>query len=193
MTENEVWKDVVGYEGLYKVSDKGNVYSIVRIDNINRKRGGRILKPSSHTGGYIQVQLCKNGIRKTKYIHRLVAEAFIPNPEKLPEVNHKDENPSNNESSNLEWCDAKHNNNHGTRNERIAQTLSKKVRAVNIKTGEVIRFKSTQEAGRKGYTQRGVSEASKGVYKSATTGKLIGGDGRTYRGHKWYYEEDVVE
>ena len=192
MNENEVWKDVVGYEGLYKVSDRGNVYSVVRIDNINRKRGGRILKPSSLTGGYLRVQLCKNGKVKTKLIHRLVTEAFIPNPEKLPEVNHKDENPSNNELSNLEWCDARHNNNHGTRNERIAHALSKEVRAVNIKNGEVIRFKSTVEAKHKGYDKSTVSLACRGLYKT-DTGKLIGGDGRTYRGHRWYYEGDVVE
>ena len=188
MNENEVWKDVVGYEGVYKVSDKGNVYSVRRVSSIGRRIGGRVLKPAPSTGGYLQVQLCKNGKVKSKLIHRLVAEAFIPNPKKLPEVNHKDENPSNNELSNLEWCDAGYNVNYGTRNER----LSKKLRAVNIENGEIIRFKSTAEAGRKGYSQGGVAAACRGDYKDGKTGKLIGG-GRIYRGHRWYYEGDVVE
>ena len=193
MTENETWKDVVGYDGLYKVSDKGNVLSVVRRDSRGNKIGGRILKPSYTRGGYIQAQLYKNGKAKKKYTHRLVLEAFVENPSNLPEVNHKDENPSNNELSNLEWCDARHNNNHGTRNERIAQTLSKEVRAVNIKNGEVIRFKSTVEAGSKGYYPSIVAKACKGVYKSVNTGKLIGGDGRTYKGYRWYYEEGDEE
>ena len=189
MNENELWKDVVGYEGLYKVSDRGNVYSVERKDPRGIKIGGRMLKPRDGGNGYLRVSLCKNGKVKGKYIHRLVTEAFIPNPKKLPDVNHKDENPSNNELSNLEWCDARYNNNYGTRIERIVQIQSKKVRAVNIKTGEVIRFKSTAEAGNKGYDQSGVATACRGDYKSGN-GKLIGGNGRTYKGFKWYYMEE---
>ena len=181
MKENEVWKDVVGYEGLYKVSDRGNVYSVGRIDSRGYKCGGRVLKPIQNGSGYIKVNLYKNGIRKTKYIHRLVVEAFIPNPKKLPEVNHKDEHKTNNELSNLEWCDARHNSNHGTRTERVVEKTSKKVRAFNIKTGEVIEFNSTMEAGRKGYSQGNVAAASRGDYYG----------GNLYKGHKWYYEEDV--
>ena len=188
MTESEVWKDVVGYEGLYQVSDRGNVYSVVRKDSRGRRIGGIILKPIQSRGGYPQVQLYKNGKVKTKYIHRLVTEAFIPNPEKLPEVNHKDENPSNNELSNLEWCDARYNNDYGTRIERIVEKTSKKVRAINVKTGEVIRFKSTAEAQRKGYNSGNISLASRGIYKNSNTGKLIA-DGCTYKGYRWSYEE----
>ena len=186
MNENEVWKDVKDYEGLYQVSDRGNVRSVDRINHIGRRYNGRILKPRYDKDGYLRVGLCKDGKMKSKYIHRLVAEAFIPNPNGFSQVNHKDENPSNNKLSNLEWCDAWYNSNYGTRNERI----SKKVRAVNIETGDIIRFKSTAEAGRKGYDQSNVAAACKGIYKN-TSGKLIGGDGRTYRGHRWYYEEDV--
>ena len=183
MTENEVWKDVVGYEGLYKVSDRGNVYSVERVSSQGKKIGGRILRPRDHKDGYLRVNLYKNGRVKTKSIHRLVTEAFIPNPKKLPQVNHKDENPSNNELSNLEWCDARYNLNYGTRTEKVVKVQSKKVRAVNIKTGEIIIFKSTSEAGSKGYNQSSVAKACKGVYN-------IGG-GNLYRGHKWYYEEDI--
>ena len=192
MNENEVWKDVLGYEGLYQVSDRGNVYSVERRDSIGRKVGGRIMKPSSHTGGYLQVQLYKNGKVKSKYIHRLVLEAFVDNPNNLPEVNHLDEDKTNNELSNLEWCTREYNNNHGTRTERVTQIQSRKVKGVNVENGEIIRFKSTMEAGRNGYSSGAVSEASRGVYKDGRTGKLIGG-GRIYRGHRWYYEEDVAE
>ena len=191
MTESEVWKDVKDYEGLYQVSDRGNVFSVERIGLNGRKIGGRILKPSDRGNGYLRVDLYNDGKVKTKQVHRLVTEAFIPNPKKLPHVNHKDENPTNNELSNLEWCDAGYNNNYGTRIERVVQIQSKKVRAVNIENGEVIRFKSTMEAGSKGYDQGTISKACRGLYKS-NAGKLIG-DGRTYRGHRWYYEEDITE
>ena len=186
MTESEIWKDAVGYEGFYKVSNKGNVYSVERIDSINRKRGGFTLEPRTTKRGYLDVNLCKNGILKRKLIHRLVAEAFIPDLKKYPGVNHKDEDKTNNNVENLEWCDTIYNNNHGTRNKRIGQKLSKKMKAVNVKTGEFITFSSGKEAINKGYS-RAVYEACNGIYKSSN-GNLIGGDGRTYRGLKWSYE-----
>ena len=186
MTESEVWKDILGYEGFYKVSNKGNIYSVERRDTLGRKIGGRTLRPTSDTHGYHQIGLCKNGIEKKELIHKLVAQAFIPNQNNYLEINHKDENKTNNHVENLEWCTREHNNNYGTRNER----LSKKVRAVNVETGEVITFNSTQEAGCKGYNQGHVSRACRGVYKT-NTGKLTG-DGRTYKGYRWSYEE-VVE
>ena len=187
MIENEVWKDVKDYEGLYQVSDRGNVRSVERRDSIGRKVGGRIMKPIPNANGYIKVNLYKNGIRETKYIHRLVLEAFVENPSNFPEVNHLDEVKDNNELSNLEWCDARYNNNYGTRIERFVQARSKKVKAVNIKTGEIIRFKSTMEAGRKGYNQGNVAAACRGDYNNGS-GKLVG-DGYTYRGYRWSYEE----
>ena len=174
MNDSEVWKDIAGYEGLYKVSDKGNVYSVERKDSRGNKCGGRTLKPRYDKDGYLRVTLYKDGKEKKKVIHRLVAEAFIHNPNKYPEVNHKDENKSNNELSNLEWCTRKYNANYGTLKER----LSKKIRAVNVETGEVVKFNSTQEAGRKGYAGGRVSEACRGVYYG----------GNLYRGYKWSYE-----
>lgn len=185
MTEKEIWKDVVGYEGFYKVSNKGNVYSIARMDTIGRKCGGSTLRPRPHPDGYLQVSLYKDGVRKHKLIHRLVANAFIPNPKKYSEVNHRDEVKTNNELSNLEWCDTKHNVNYGTRNTRVSRKLSKKVRAVNVETGEVVTFSSTMEARNKGYSSS-VSLACRGVFKSGK-GNLIG-DGHLYRGHRWCYE-----
>ena len=183
MMVSETWIDVVDYEGYYKVSNKGNVYSVERKDSRGNKCGGKTLQPAYSGTGYLIVDLYKNGIGKNKLVHRLVAEAFIPNPESLPQVNHIDEVKDNNNVENLEWCTSEYNNNHGTRNERV----SKKIRAVNIKTGEVLTFSSANEAMRKGYSQ--TSLACRGVYKSPN-GNLIGGDGRTYRGHRWYYEEE---
>ena len=184
MTKSEVWRDVVGYEGLYKVSNKGNVRSVARKDSIGRKCGGRTLRPVTTKDGYLRIDLHKNGVRNSKYIHRLVAEAFIPNAESLPQVNHLDEVKVNNNVSNLEWCTSKYNSNHGTRNERRVQALSKKVRAVNVETGEVITFSSTKEARKKGYYN--ASKACRGVYKNLN-GNLIG-DGHLYKGYKWSYE-----
>ena len=186
MTENEVWKDVIGYEGLYKVSDRGNVYSVERVDSIGRKIGGRILKPNYDRYGYLIVRLYKNGIVKAKKIHRLVTEAFIPNPNNFPQVNHIDEVKDNNNVENLEWCDTRYNLNYGTARKRATKKTSKKVKAVNVETGEVVKFNSTHEAGRKGYDQSSVSASCRGDYNNGG-GKLIG-DGCTYRGYRWSYE-----
>jgi hypothetical protein len=104
--ENEIWKPVVGYEGLYEVSNFGRVKSIHRYHCNNEI----IMKTSYRVrGGYECVILCKNNKKKSKRVHRLVAEAFIPNPSGLPIINHKDENPRNNRVSNLEWCDYQYN------------------------------------------------------------------------------------
>ena len=120
----EIWKDVKGYEGSYQVSNLGNVKSLDRI--ITHRNGrkfnvkGKMLTPKKHTGGYSQVCLSK---RNYRYIHRLVAEVFIPNPENLPEVNHKDENKKNNHAENLEWCTSKYNTNYGTCIQRMVSNM----------------------------------------------------------------------
>lgn len=180
MSENEVWKDVVGYDGRYQVSNKGNVRSVARKDSIGRKCGGRVLRPGYDKDGYRQVSLCKDGKPKTKKIHRLVTEIFIPNPNGFSEVNHKDEIKTNNYVENLEWCTRKYNVNYGTAIERVTQTQSKKVRAINVKTGEVLTFTSINEAGRKGYSGGHISASCRGVYNT--------GGGNLYRGYKWSYE-----
>lgn len=110
----EIYKPVKGYH--YEVSNTGQIRNI---------RTGRILKQEINRYGYCQVCLCKNGIPKKFRVHRLVALAFIPNPNGLPEVNHKDECKTNNRIDNLEWCTREYNNNYGTRNERAAKALSK--------------------------------------------------------------------
>lgn len=120
----EEWKPVVGYEGLYEVSSLGRVRSLDRF--YYRLHKGKVLSPTKDRYGYLTVTLNCNGKSKTIKIHRLVAQAFIENPDNLPQVNHKDENPSNNNVDNLEWCTAKYNNNYGTRQERYRNTMLEK-------------------------------------------------------------------
>lgn len=124
--ENEIWKDIKGYEGLYRISDKGRVKSVERTVRIADNLGGVRLKRETimaqETGkfGYHRVCLSKNGKGKKHLVHRLVAEAFVDNPMSYPQINHKDENKDNNAASNLEWCTAKYNSNYGSRTERTA-------------------------------------------------------------------------
>lgn len=117
----EIFKDIEGYEGLYQVSNLGNVKAL---GNGGSNSKEKILKPQKIRGGYLRVGLCKQGKRKMYLVHRLVASEFIENPNNYPIINHKDENPSNNCISNLEWCDVAYNNNYGTRNERISKANS---------------------------------------------------------------------
>ena len=102
----EIWKDCKGYEGLYQVSDNGIVWSV---------RSQKKLKPAMNTKGYLFVSLyARNGKIKNEYIHRLVALAFLENPNNYPQVNHKDEDKHNNTVENLEWMTCKDNINYGT-------------------------------------------------------------------------------
>lgn len=117
---NEVWKDIVGFEGLYEVSNYGRV---------RRSDTKRLKETPLNNYGYPQVNLHKNGKSHLRRIHRLVAIAFVDNPYpiKYDCINHKDENPCNNNAYNLEWCDRAYNNNYGGRNARSAISHSKAV------------------------------------------------------------------
>ena len=125
----EIWKDIEGYEGLYQVSNKGRVKSLKRkiCSNSNNHKyntlSEKLLKLSGG-GKYIQVILCKDGKTSAKLVHRLVAQAFIPNPNNLPCVNHKDENKKNNDVRNLEWCTYKYNNEYNGRIEKCKDKIS---------------------------------------------------------------------
>lgn len=121
----EVWKDIPGYEGLYQVSDQGNVRSLARIRQDGRLYMERNLK-CSEKQRYYQVSLFNNGVMKKHSVHRLVAEAFILNPGNKPVVNHIDGNTHNNVISNLEWCTQKENCNHGARNRKLRATAKRK-------------------------------------------------------------------
>lgn len=119
----EIWKDVCGYEGLYQVSNLGNVRSLDRFEllknNVSRRRKGRMLKQQVDKDGYLVVGFTKEAKHYYFKVHRLVATAFLENSENYNQVNHKDENKGNNVVTNLEWCDAKYNTNYGTRNMRL--------------------------------------------------------------------------
>lgn len=119
----EIWKDIKGYENLYRISNLGNVYSI---------RNNKILKPRLTCANYYQVDLCKKGDIKKQYVHRLVAKAFIPNPNDYLIINHKDENPKNNVVDNLEWCDSKYNNNYGSCKKKISIANSIKINQYDL-------------------------------------------------------------
>lgn len=123
----EIWKDIERYEGLYKISNLGRVKSLKRhsVNNANTK--DRILKPSLDRKGYQRVILSKNGIKSNNKIHRIVAEAFIANPENKPQVNHIDEDKTNNRVDNLEWMTNEENRNHGTAIKRMCITNSKPI------------------------------------------------------------------
>lgn len=125
----EIWKSIPGYD-YYEVSSEGRVRSLGRWENTKhggrRFRKGRILKPVNRGRGYMCVGIFNEEGHKLAAIHRLVAEAFIPNPDSLYCVNHKDENPSNNVVSNLEWCDYQYNNSYGNHNKKIVEARIKR-------------------------------------------------------------------
>ena len=160
--------DFLGYPN-YSVTDDGRVFSL----NYHRSGKKKELKPRL-CHGYYKIMLCKDCKEKNISIHRLVALAFIPNPYNLPQVNHKDENKQNNNVENLEWCDAKYNNNYGTHNERIAEThlnrkdLSKPVKQFK-KDGVFIKeYPSIMEVERQtGFFCGHISKCCKGRYKQA--------------------------
>lgn len=114
----EIWENIEGYEGLYQISNQGRVKSLERIDENNHPIKERIMKPSMSLG-YLYVGLRKQGKQKRMRIHRLVAAAFIPNPNNKEEVGHKDETRTNNYADNLEWVSKKENNNMPLHKERL--------------------------------------------------------------------------
>ena len=181
------------YEGLYKVSNLGKILSL------NYKNTGKpgLMTPFDNGCGYLQVELWKNGEHKECYVHRLVAFTFLENPENKPEVNHKDEDKTNNfvflnedgsvdkEKSNLEWSNPKENSNHGTRNERVSKAmtngkLSKRVLQLSL-SGDLIReWPSAAECGRNGFDS--------GAVCKCCNGKLP-----HYKGFLWMYYDDYEE
>lgn len=126
--EKEIWKPIEGFEN-YEVSNLGRIKAL----NYNRTGREQLLKPQKGKNGYLMVFLYKDGKKKNYYVHRLVGNAFLPNENNLPMINHKDENKENNVilflengiESNLEWCDSKYNINYGSHNERCAKAISK--------------------------------------------------------------------
>ena len=151
----EIWKAVKGYEGLYEVSNLGNVRGLT---------ANKVLKPHRNNHGYMKVDLYKNGNRKRFLVHRIVAETYIPNPKNYTQVNHKDENKTNNCVANLEFCDRKYNSNYGTAQERSAEKHKKAVFCNELNKS----FKSITEAARyTGICLQSISMCCRGKYATA--------------------------
>jgi hypothetical protein len=174
----EEWRAVVGYEGLYEVSNLGRVRSLFRYK--------QIVKGIPTNRGYLRVTLCKNKVHKLCSIHRLVATAFIPNPYNYPCVNHKDEERTNNQADNLEWCSYKYNANYGhivekKRKNRDYSGISKPVR--QLKNGKVIQeFPSIAAAIRAlGLTKNAMSNISLNCKKAKFH--------KSAYGYQWEYVE----
>lgn len=180
----EIWKDIKGYEGFYQISNYGNVKSL----NYRRTGNEKLMKPILQPTGYLCVMLYKP--LKNFFIHRLVAEAFIPNPDNLPCVNHKDENQTNNHVGNLEWCTYKYNNEYGTRLKRVRETQlnnpnkSKKVYQYTL-DGELVKeWKSINECGRNGFNQSDVYYCCKGGrFKNNKWVNVT-----QHKGYRWSFE-----
>lgn len=172
----EEWRDISGWEGLYQVSNLGQVRSIF----YHCSHKTRIMIQGHDKNGYCRVCLKNNGNRRYCTVHRLVAEAFIPNPNNLPQINHKDECKTNNAVENLEWCDAKHNNNYGTRDKRISETrmqrniLGKEILQYDMNGVLLNKWKSINEAMRAGYSGTCIVGCAKGRYKK-------------HKGYVWKY------
>ena len=169
--KNEEWRDVVGYEGLYQVSDQGRVKSLERKVKHwcgERTVKERILKPSDNCMGYLIVNLSAGGKRKHFKVHRLVCQAFHDNPENKLDVNHINENKTDNRACNLEWCTRRENINHGSRNTRTAEALSKPVGQYTL-DGELVKiWPSATEARRQtGFSQGNICLAANGKHKQA--------------------------
>jgi len=148
---NEVWKTVIGYEGIYEVSNKGRL----------KRMGYGVLKEQKNNKGYKRNGLWNNGICKFFSTHRLVAFAFIPNPEDKPFINHIDNNPENNSVENLEWCTRKENSEHCVRQGR--QNQGEKQHSAKLRVEDILEIKSSTASGLALSKKYGVSDES--IYK----------------------------
>ena len=180
----EIWKDVVGYEGLYQVSNMGRVRSLTRKVKIQNTNKNRIFRGSIKAGcyelknGYHVVSLYKNGKSKRFFTHRLVAVAFLENPLNLPQVNHKDENKKNNSVDNLEWCNAKYNTNYGNCIEKRIAPQRVKVSQFSMDGKYIKTYESMAYIERKlGFNHSAICMCCKGETHSAY-------------GYKWKYAKD---
>jgi hypothetical protein len=183
----EVWKQIEGYEGLYEVSNLGNVKSVARV--VNRKGHDltipeRILSPNKtkatkrHPNVRFSVELWKENKRKRVLVHKLVAEAFIQNPFGKPQVNHIDGNPTNNYAENLEWVTNSENLKHAYFLNLKSKHNIKPIKGTNKITGEVLFFESVSEASR-------YFNVTNGAIRSALKGY---GRSKSACGHTWEYQ-----
>ena len=159
----EEWRDVKGYEGLYQVSNYGKVRHMMFKNNIVEKKQIKLLKLYTNKQGRVYISLYKNGHRKNCIVHRLVAGAFLDNPQGLPEVNHIDGNPSNNFVKNLEWCTKKYNAQHAYYNNlTVLRARNESEKKTVIRSDGKI-YESIRSCAREmGVTQRSINDALQG-------------------------------
>ena len=171
----EEWKDIKGYD-THQISNLGNVRSREYIDKSGKVRKPKQLKPSIHHSGYLHVKIFK----KDFSIHRLVALHFLDNPNNYEDVNHIDEDKTNNVVSNLEWCTTKYNVNYGTRTQRQIETMS--IPIIANKDGIDREFKSTKECAKElGLIPTNITQALKRLNKNGTK--------KTLKGYTFKYKE----
>lgn len=166
----EIWKDIKNYENLYQISNMGNVKSL----HYGKER---ILKTSHDKRGYPIVDLRKNGCRWTVHVHRLVANAFICNLAKKSTVNHKNEIKTDNRVENLEWFTNTENINYGSRNQKVAELLKKKILMLDLNNNIINEFSSITEAVKQGYNNTGISLCCNHKRK-------------THRNYKWKFKTE---
>ena len=201
----EIFKEIKGFEGLYEVSNHGNIKSLIT---------NRLLKLCIESQGYYIVGLCKNRKQISKRVHRLVAETFIPNPDNLSCINHKDENKLNNfvwinddgsvdlEKSNLEWCTIKYNSNYGTARERsvekkkkkknseetkrkMSESLNKRVVAIDKDGNIVYEFSSIMKVENHGFSYSAVSDCCRKCYMRQGN--------NYYKRYRWFFKSEWEE
>lgn len=179
----EIFKDISGYEGIYQISNFGRVKSLIDTHG-NIRKTEKILKEINTRHGYKTYSLYKNKKSKRILTHRLVADAFIPNPNNYVEVNHKDENKANNSVDNLEWCTRKYNCNYGTAAERTAEKTSMPVYQYDKNFNLIKKWNRTSECEKHGYKHQGIQASCKGRRM-------------THKGFIWSYkmlnEEEIKE
>ena len=187
-TDEEVWKDAVGYEGYHRVSNTGKVMGVKKFPNMPENR---LLNGSTSKHGYIYVHLRKYGIGKKEKVHRLVAKAFVPNPQNKPQVNHKDGDKKNNCASNLEWATSRENNIHALRTGLRKTDLEQLARAQNISAKKaMVKIDKYSVDGEYICTYESLKDAAEAIGVKGTAGivRVAKGRGRTAYGYKWKYE-----
>ena len=173
-----MWKEIKDTNGYYLISDDGKVFST---------RSNKILSTQVQPNGYHRIELNIDGVPRREFIHRLVAEAFIPNPNNYPIINHKDENPANNHADNLEWCTFEYNSNYGTCQEKIKlhrkiidgyeHVQSKTVKQFDLQGNFIREFGSCGTAAKEtGLDARSISKCASGKLKQ-------------YAGYGWSYAD----